>query len=247
MIRLTRSQRSPAPPSHLQVLSSNLTGFKNGQIGDRPWSSPVSRRLASESSNRCSGSRGVRSITGSSSPVRNAPNSCSNSIAEAIAASQRRRLVACRTANTMWPSLIGASTRSMRSRRRWIGSFISWRHPVCWSPGSMPRSARATENFAPCWKSTALWSKPAPSATKEPPLRHGDETRAHSPKPREAQPCPRPDVTFCGSPAMRLHCRRHSTMQANSICLRLNVSVIVRLRAGQPRWWCVERRVKLPP
>ena len=34
---------------------------------------------------------------------------------------------------------------------------------------------------------------------------------------------------------------------ANSISLRLNVSVIVRSRAGQPRWWCVERRVKLPP
>ena len=70
---------------------------------------------------------------------------------------------------------------------------------------------------------------------------------ARSPKSREAQPCPRPDVTFCGSPAMRLRCRRHSTMQANSICLRLNVSVIVRSRAGQPRWWYVERPVKLPP
>ena len=71
--------------------------------------------------------------------------------------------------------------------------------------------------------------------------------RARSPTPRESQPCPRPDVTFCGSPAMRLRCRRHSTMRANSICLRLNVSVIVRSRAGQPRWWCVERRVKLRP
>jgi hypothetical protein len=44
----------------------------------------------------------------------------------------------------------------------------------------------ATEKFAPYWKSMALSSRPALSATMAPPLLRGDATPAQSPKSREA-------------------------------------------------------------